>query len=144
MIYWEWEASMDTGIEAIDAQHRKIVELINTLDQAAQQHDRHSALGVLEELEQYTLNHFSFEEFLMENGGYPAFESHRQVHQRFAGRIAEYRQRCAKGEDITRKLLYDLKVWLTNHIQRDDQDYAPYVKKKLNKGWIARTIDRFF
>ena len=144
MLYWEWEASMDTGIESIDEQHRKIVDLINTLGQAVEHHDRQKTLGVLEELEQFTLTHFSFEEFLMENGNYPAFESHKQVHQRFAGRIAGYKESCARGEDISRKLLQDLKVWLTNHIQRDDQDYAPYVKKKLNKGWISRTIGKFF
>ena len=144
MAYWEWQESMDIGIATIDQQHRKIADYINALDVAARNKDSEAVAKVLDELVGYTVNHFSFEEFLMQHGEYPAFENHRNVHNSFRERIRIYQERVARGEDVSRELLKDLKVWLTNHIERDDKDYAPYVLRKNDKGWVNRMLKRVF
>ncbi len=135
---------MEIGIVSIDQQHRKIVNYINELDVAIHGKDGRSVSDVLDELVDYTISHFSFEEFLMQHGEYPAFDNHRKVHESFRGRIRHYQERVERGEDISRELLKDLKVWLTNHIQRDDKDYAPYVLKKSESGWLSRVLKKFF
>jgi len=144
MAYWDWDSSMDIGIASIDLQHRKIVDYINELNEAVVKRDRKLVADVLDELVKYTISHFSFEEFLMQHGEYPAFESHRKVHESFRGRIDNYQTRIERGEDVGREVLRDLKVWLSDHIQRDDRDYAPFVIKKVESGWVSRVLRKFF
>lgn len=144
MAFWDWESSMEIGISSIDQQHRQIVEYINTLSEAVTRRDRGAVGDVLDELVKYTISHFSFEEFLMQHGEYPAFDTHRKVHESFRERILNYQQRLERGEDVGREVLRDLKVWLSDHIQRDDRDYAPYVKKKVESGWVSRVMRKFF
>ena len=40
MRFLEWTSDLDTGIETIDDQHKQIVEYINALHDAQQQHDK--------------------------------------------------------------------------------------------------------
>ena len=58
--------------------------------------------------------------------------------------LQAYQERFANGEDVSRKLLMDLKVWLTNHIQRDDMDYAPFVREFDDVSWGKRMFRKFF
>lgn len=144
MAYWDWDESMEIGISSIDQQHRQIVDHINTLSEAVLRRDRKQVSDVLDELVKYTINHFSFEEFLMQHGEYPAFDNHRKVHEMFRDRVLNYQSRLDRGDDIGRELLRDLKVWLSDHIQRDDRHYVPYVMKKVEAGWVSRVIRKFF
>lgn len=144
MAYMDWDESYDTGIESIDSQHRLIVNYINLLHQASREGSRPKVEQVLDELIDYTETHFAFEESLMEEHGYPHLVTHKKVHHSFTTKIKQYQGRFYKGEDITNRLLSDLKVWLGNHIMRDDNDYVPIVKAQLNQGWISKALARFF
>ncbi|MBE7376176.1 bacteriohemerythrin [Pseudomonas lopnurensis] len=147
-----WQSDLNTGIDVIDAQHRRIVEMINHLHSA--QMSQHSAeLGeVLEELVDYTLSHFAFEEELMEEAGYPFTGAHKRVHQIFTRRVDEYRLRFRAGEDVADELKSLLSRWLFNHIRNDDKAYVETVKHHFNKfvreheegGWFSRTVHRLF
>ena len=65
-----WLPELDTGIEEIDRQHRRIVEYINKLHELKATHDRAELGEVIGEMVDYTLSHFVFEEALIENAGY--------------------------------------------------------------------------
>ena len=56
---------------------------------------------VIDELVDYTMSHFAFEEELMEEAGYPFCAAHKRVHEIFGKRVSEYRLRFQAGEDIT-------------------------------------------
>jgi hemerythrin len=128
MAYMQWYAALDTGINIIDKQHRRIVDYINTLYDASQSSDRSEAGAILAELVDYTMTHFAFEEGLMEEGGYPYLKAHRRVHQLFTKKVGEYVGRAKAGEDITAELLDMLKRWLLSHIKNDDADYVESAK----------------
>lgn len=144
MSYWTWDSSLEIGIPVIDAQHRKIVDYINELNAAIGKHSNSEVERIINELVDYTVTHFAFEEQLMEQGGYTYLETHKKVHVNFTHRISDYQERFRAGEDVSRKLLNDLKIWLTNHIQRDDTDYAPFVRKNTSATWISNALKRFF
>ena len=149
MTHIVWSNDLDTGIEVIDKQHRRIVEYINKLHDVQETGDQAQIGGVLDELVDYTLSHFTFEESLMEEAGYPYIKAHKRVHQLFVKRVNEYLQRFQSGEDITAELLNTLKAWLINHIRNDDNDYSDIVKKNLNTsdtgdGWLSRSIKKIF
>lgn len=127
-----WSKDLEIGIDVIDSQHRRIVEYINELDMARRASEPHEAVGhVLDELVDYTLSHFAFEESLMEEAGYPFSNAHRKVHRLFARRVSDYVQKHKMGKDISVELLNTLENWLLNHIRHDDRDYAGVVRENM-------------
>lgn len=148
MPYFTWESSLETGIDIIDTQHRRIVDYINQLHDAIANKNREGVDTILDQLIDYTITHFTFEESLMEKAGYRHVDGHKTVHGVFANRIVAYKQRFEAGEDIAKRLLSDLRIWLTNHIKLEDGDYAEVVKAHLHsevdKGWLSKTLGRLF
>ena len=128
MAYMKWSSDLDTEIHVIDNQHQRIVEYINQLHDAIEHHSRDEVGSVLEQLVEYTMSHFAFEEDLMEESGYPFVHAHKKVHRLFEKKMGDFQQRFELGEDISRQLLTLLRTWLVNHIKRDDGDYAESVK----------------
>src|SRR5574343_2072604 len=124
-----WEHKLDTGIDVIDAQHRRIVDYINDLEVAKNKGDTKLVHEVIEQLIDYTQSHFGFEEAMMEEAGYTFLKPHKKVHELFIKRVTEFTMRAAKGEDIADELHSMLTKWLLNHIANEDRDYAEAVKQ---------------
>jgi len=152
MAYLVWQADLDTGIGVIDAQHKRIVEMINQLHEAQAHHDRALLGGVMEELVDYTISHFAFEETLLEDSGYQFTRAHKKVHELFIKRVSDYRTRFEAGEDVAEELKGLLGRWLFNHIRNDDANYVEAVKATMHEltrdqghgGWLSRSMKRFF
>lgn len=147
-MYFQWSDSLNTGIAEIDNQHRAIADYINALYDVKQTNDRDEVGNVLSGLVDYTLNHFSFEEQLMEQAGYEFLRAHRKVHELFINRIADFRGRFINGEDITDELLNLLKSWLANHIKQEDRGYLSTVsvvtEDVSNHSWISGLVRKIF
>ena len=165
-----WVPELDTGIEEIDRQHRRIVEYINRLYELRSSPDREALGDVIGEMVDYTLSHFVFEEALIENAGYMFAGPHKKVHELFTRRVAEMQSRFDAGEDIAAELHGMLSRWLFNHIRNEDHAYVDAAqaylrmarqsnqgneKEKLKaellqeleqrqqkKGWLARLLSR--
>ena len=61
MAYLTWTDNLDTGIEVIDGQHKRIVDYINQLHDARLSQNRKVIGKVIEDTVDYTLSHFGFE-----------------------------------------------------------------------------------
>lgn len=145
-----WNTDMDTGIDVIDKQHRRIVDYINDLKTAHEQQDKTMVGRVLDDLVDYTLSHFAFEESLQEEAGYLYCKPHKRVHDLFIRRVNELLERFKLGDEVTAEIHTMLSNWLINHIKRDDADYVSAVKANLakmapsksesraNQGWFRR------
>ena len=147
-----WQDNLNTGIQVIDDQHRRIVEMINQLHAAQTGGSQLVVAEVIDELVDYTLSHFAFEEELMEEAGYPFCAAHKRVHEVFTKRVSEYRLRFEAGEDIVDDLRSMLSRWLFNHIRNDDKAYSEQVRQHLDRfsrqhqqgNWLTRTVQRLF
>lgn len=129
-----WSADLDTGIDVIDKQHRRIVDYINELhDARTSGHQKEDIGKVIDELVDYTLSHFAFEESLQEEAHYPFLKAHKKVHDLFVKRVGEYQERFKLGDDVSEELNNLLVTWLFNHIKRDDADYVASVKNNLQQ-----------
>ncbi|HYB49903.1 MAG TPA: bacteriohemerythrin [Burkholderiaceae bacterium] len=124
-----WNSTLNTGIDVIDSQHRRIVSYINALEEARAAKDRTRVGHIIEQLVDYTQSHFGFEESLMEEAGYRFLKPHQKVHELFIKRVNSFTVRAAKGEDISDELHTMLSTWLLNHIAHEDRDYAASVKR---------------
>jgi len=148
----EWTNDLNTGVDVIDHQHQRIVDYINQLENAINQQNRATIGPVLDELVDYTMSHFAFEENLQEEAGYQLAKPHKAVHEVFTKRVATYQQRHKSGEDVAEQLLGMLGTWLVHHIKRDDMAYVSSVRANLTRivqdkkegNWISRSLGRFF
>lgn len=151
-----WTPDLNTGIDVIDGQHQRIVDYINQLGQAINAQDKHVIGSVLDELVDYTVSHFTFEESLLDEANYRMAVPHKAVHEMFIKRVARYQERHASGEDVGRSVYGMLGTWLIHHIKRDDRAYVPYVKATLEtslpqviearkkSGWLGRSLSKLF
>jgi len=140
---------MNTGIHVIDNQHKRIVDMINELHEAQQGQEKEAVSNVIEELIDYTLSHFAFEETLMEDAQYQFSRAHKKIHELFIRRVEQYRTRFEQGEDVGDQLKELLSRWLINHICNDDVDYVKSVRRNMHelledKGWLSGAMKRFF
>ncbi len=123
MPYIEWNSNISVNVADIDTQHKKLVNLINTLHEAMTQGKGKEILGkVLDELVDYTKTHFSFEEGKMQAAGYKQYLSHKLEHDRFTRQVMDLQKQYHDGKaTITIDVLNFLKDWLVNHIQGVDR-----------------------
>ena len=126
-----WTADLNTGINVIDQQHRRIVEFVNDLEAAQVVGDKQKIKSIIDDCVDYTLSHFTFEESLQAEAGYPYCKPHKKVHELFARKVAESQQRLELGDDIAAELHNMLSRWLVNHIKHDDADYVSVVKANM-------------
>jgi len=131
MAYLEWQEDLNTGINVIDGQHKRIVNYINTLYDATQAELTNEAVikSIMVELIDYTISHFAFEESLLEDVGFDDLLEHKKSHNVFCDQIYNFRDRSVNGEDILDALLKVLHDWLYGHILYDDKQYVDHVKK---------------
>ena len=77
----EWKPEYEIGEPKIDAQHHKIIELINQLGNFWSDSSSIAGLSdLLAEMTAYAHEHLSYEEHIMINCDYPEFESHKAEH----------------------------------------------------------------
>lgn len=145
-----WTSDLNTGIDVIDDQHKRIVDYINQLESSMVK-SSHLVVGeVLDELVDYTMSHFAFEESLQEEAGYPFLKPHKAIHGVFIRRVGDFQARYKAGEAIAEELHHMLSIWLVHHIKRDDMAYVAEVKNSLQLhdkkagGWLSRSLDKFF
>lgn len=146
---YTWTDDLNLGIDIIDSQHRQIVHYINQLTDAIGQNDSEQIFFVLERLRDYTFDHFTFEEQLLQQSGYVLYEAHQTVHRRFEEKVKQIQEDLIAGRDpftIARKVRTWLMTWLIQHIKHEDTDYVPYVKKilKQKESWINSALKSIF
>lgn len=118
-----WNEKYNTGIDVVDAQHHKLVDLINRLGAISAHQMNVDDLGtILAELGNYTVYHFDTEEEMMRRHEVSAThqEAHIKAHRHFAAQVAVAAQILMRGgkvsESIVAPLLEYLTRWLVQHI----------------------------
>jgi len=132
MALLEWNEKLATGITEIDAQHKRLVAMVNSLHEAMKiGKSRDMVAGLIGELKDYARSHFDTEEKLMERYKFPGLDPHRVEHNRFIEKILDYDLNLQEGASVPpMDVMLFLKNWLGSHILGTDQLYAPFLKEK--------------
>jgi len=130
-----WQAEYALGLEEIDNQHKKIVEIINHLFQMFTEHNLNDGADlnvVLQELTDYANYHFSTEEKYFALFQYQKTAEHLEMHNNYRKKIEEFTKqyKIEKNETIFFNLTNFLQDWWVWHINNTDRDYAPLFKEK--------------
>ncbi len=131
MLYIVWNEENELGLPIIDEQHRGIVATINSFHYFIQQGRGLDALRpTLSILEQYTRIHFKTEEALMEQAGFPGFADHVAQHEALMRRTVAIAREATSNQEPEIALAF-LKDWWLGHINKEDRQYVPHVRKSL-------------
>lgn len=119
---------LTVGIDEIDEDHNKLVNLVNLLNHSVTEGAATDYVAsVLEELINCTVWHFSHEERLMIKYGYEGYEEHRTDHQDLINGARELQQKFQQTGKLDEKDLTFLERWLTEHILVVDTRLASYL-----------------
>jgi hemerythrin-like metal-binding protein len=128
----KWDAGLKTGVEAMDADHRRQVRSVKAIENAVRRGAEPVAieaflLGLIES----TRAHFRAEHELMRRWGYPAHDSHAAAHDALLQELDDLKARHSAGSvEIDLATLQFLKRWLSEHIRGMDHALALYLEAR--------------
>lgn len=130
----EWQKSLETGYEEIDEQHKEMFRRFNKLLTACNEgYGKEEVRMMLIFLGDYVREHFSAEEKLQVQHGYPDYPAHREMHAGFTKTLRELEnQLSTDGATVslviqTNRILAD---WLKQHISGADKELADFLRRE--------------
>jgi hemerythrin len=117
-----WRDEFSLGIEAIDHEHREMIELINELDRSIQNDaSQDSVAEALGEIYAHIAAHFALEEKMMRAWRYPEYPSHKQDHETLLDVLLEIIDSVDEEGTYDRDALSsDLDRWFSDHFRTHD------------------------
>ena len=130
--YLVWKDEYSVGIEAMDNDHKRLLNLINQLQTAVHYYTgKEFEEKALDELIDYTKTHFKREEQLLEDNDYADLAAHKEQHKQFIDKVNGLVEQYKKDSDTTVIEALDfLKDWLIKHINGTDKEYGKVLNEK--------------
>ncbi|MEO9495305.1 MAG: hemerythrin family protein [Vibrio splendidus] len=119
MNFFKWSEDFEVGIDIIDHQHKKLVELINRYGEEIKENEIKEIQKTLNDLSNYSIYHFAEEESIMSRSGIPEehIEKHRCEHGNFISSIGSIVDSSSRLNESQLSQLFDFLVnWLATHI----------------------------
>ena len=130
----QWKEEYEVGVAEIDEQHQKLIDIANRVyelmrnELALDKYDQ--IVEILQELKEYTVYHFHFEEGLMQKAKYKKRFSHKIMHQNFLAQV-EAVDLSAVDENQEAYLIQIMDFianWLIEHIVGEDKKVGQSVR----------------
>lgn len=117
-----WEKRYSIGIEAVDHEHRELVDLINRLhEKATTQGSKVAVLGFFGDLYKAISAHFALEERFMRERGYDQLSQHKNDHERLLDEIRDIMEDYEINDLFDERLLAQrLDAWFSRHFESHD------------------------
>jgi hemerythrin len=125
---------METGVAKIDAQHRELVDRINAVTaMGAKSATKEETQKTLDLLGEYIVKHFSDEEALQEQAGYPKYEWHKGQHQQYVAEFQKLKKEFmtnGQSPKFTLDLSNSIINWIVKHIKSVDVEFGKFYNTK--------------
>lgn len=128
-----WNDRMSVGVGVLDADHKKLVSMVNDLHDGIQAGKGKESVGpVLDGLINYTKAHFAREEGFFAQTAYGDTPAHKKEHENLTRQVLDVQSKYKSGATSTLSLevMNFLKNWLINHIQGSDKKYTAHLNQK--------------
>ncbi|MBK7674588.1 MAG: hemerythrin family protein [Candidatus Accumulibacter sp.] len=128
-----WDEILSVGVEEIDEDHRKLVNIFNILNHSVMAEESSDYLAAtLAELINCTVWHFSHEERLMLKHRYEGIEEHKAEHQELINSAKELQQEILQADKpMVDEHIEFLERWLTEHILTADLRLGSYLSQVM-------------
>lgn len=128
----EWDASFSVGVELLDAQHRRIIGMINVLiSNPGATVGSQTIAAVLERLIKYASDHFDAEERILKAYRYPDLARQQADHESYRLKIAAF---CGDAmihrDGVPLELLEFLSDWWLHHVLHEDMKYHRFLNER--------------
>jgi hemerythrin len=126
MDFIEWNDNFSVNVKEIDQEHQGIFKIINKLLNSIADDTSNEILGeILDNVTDYIESHFKTEEHYFDKFNYAQSASHKEEHNDFREKVAEFKESFKKGrESLHLELTNFLMNWLVNHILISDKAYS--------------------
>ena len=123
MSFIQWKDSFSVGVEEIDNQHKKLIQILAGFRAAVQERKGKEAVeATINEMADYAIMHFSTEEKHMLKADYPDYGTHKSEHDNFVEEILSFRKAFTEGKiTLCMQVLTFLSRWLSDHILDTDK-----------------------
>ena len=133
----EFDDTLVTKNELIDSQHKELISRIKQfVDSCEESGGKLKAIKMLDYLDEYTNSHFTAEEELQKEAGYPDYDNHHKKHEEFKETIKELTEYLEELEgpnkDFVDKVKTEVVDWLFRHIKAADRSVAEYINLHNN------------
>jgi hemerythrin len=117
-----WEKRYSVGVEAVDHEHRELVDLINRLyEEARSKGSKVAVLGFFGDLFKSISAHFALEERIMRERGYDQLLQHKDDHERLLDEIRDIMEDYEVTDLLDEQLLSQrLDAWFSRHFETHD------------------------
>lgn len=115
------------GIDLIDAEHKELFRIVDKANATIKSYDFSSSydkiINILNELKEYTKEHFSDEEEYMESIGYDGLAAQKRAHEAFVDKLENIDLDKIENDphEYLQQLIEFLLGWLINHIMQTDK-----------------------
>jgi hemerythrin len=133
---FKWKDSYSCSISEIDNQHKKLFEIGSRIFSVASLKDGYDhydeIMDILNELKDYTIYHFSYEEKLMETHNYENYESHKIEHAFFVKKLMRLEKKDFEGDqnEALMDIITFVADWISGHILKTDMKYKSFFNNK--------------
>ena len=135
-MYFEWKDGYSVNIAEIDKQHKKLFEIggrISDLVLSKDEYDQYDEIiSILQELKDYTIYHFEYEEKLMSRYGYAELDGHRFEHMFLTKKIKKFEnvEIDADQKAAIVEIIAFVSDWIAGHILKTDLKYREFFNQK--------------
>ncbi|MBN2011531.1 hemerythrin family protein [candidate division KSB1 bacterium] len=132
MAFFQWDPSYSVNIRQLDSDHKKLIDLVNTLHEAMKAGKAKDVLmAIFTDLETYTKTHFANEERLLEQHRFPGLIQQQMEHRMFVQKVAEQKKVFEETHISTAMPIMNfLMEWLKKHILNSDKKYGAFLSQK--------------
>lgn len=129
MAFIDWSEALSVSVEEVDADHKRLVGMVNGIhDELEKKADKDALSDLLEELLSYTSWHFRHEERLMQEASFEGLFDHKKEHEDLVRQATGLYEAFLDGDDgVPGRLMPFLKEWLTNHIIGTDKKMGVFL-----------------
>jgi hemerythrin len=128
----DWNDGLSVKVSEIDLQHKKLIVLINELNEAMKQGKGLDSVGkIVDNLISYTATHFQTEEKYFAKFGYPDADAHKKEHTAFVQKVTDFKVGFEKRKlSLTIEVMNFMSDWLRKHIKGTDKKYTQLFNEK--------------
>lgn len=122
----EWKESYSVGVDAVDHEHRGLIDLVNRVHEVLRAgstpDDTAAAFG---DLLRAITSHFALEERFMREHGYDDLDAHKDDHERLLDEFRDIMDACddagpLKDPETVERFVDGVERWFTNHFSTHD------------------------
>ncbi|MEK7635408.1 MAG: bacteriohemerythrin [Patescibacteria group bacterium] len=133
---YKWVEKYSVGVEELDAQHQHYFEIVSEVIKMTGQEKivLNDLLVKIDDLNNYSIYHFTTEENLFKHYAYPDAEEHIAAHNTYEEKMDTFIADANREGADTKKIVLEIAEfagsWLVNHIMVIDQKYIKFMHEK--------------